>query len=210
MKLKTSSIGAIVGCAALGLVAVVASARTKVTEVKGTVSQILMNPEGDADGFLLQDGTQVHFPPHLSKDLQATVAANDAVTIQGVSEGSKRMRAETITNAKTNKVLKDTPPTVGRKEKAPPPPPAPGAGPGPRHESLTELSSEGKVTSQLYGPGGNVDGVILSSGAIVHVGPRLVDSSKVKMDVGSQLRASGFGTKNELGQSFEATKLENF
>ncbi len=51
----------------------------------------------------------MHFPPHLSKELQANIAAKDSVTVQGMSEGGKRMRAEVITNARTNKTLKDVP-----------------------------------------------------------------------------------------------------
>ncbi len=37
-----------------------------------------------------------------------------------------------------------------------------------------------------------------------------MDSSKAELSVGKQIRASGYGTKNDLGASFEASKLENF
>jgi hypothetical protein len=30
---------------------------------KGTVHQFLLNPHGDADGMILTDGTEIHFPP---------------------------------------------------------------------------------------------------------------------------------------------------
>ena len=35
-------------------------------EVGGTVELFLMNKHGEADGFLMTDGREVHVPPHLS------------------------------------------------------------------------------------------------------------------------------------------------
>lgn len=220
-------IGMIVAGAAIGTSAVVA-AREATVEKKGSVSQFLMNPEGDADGFLLGDGTQVHFPPHLSNQLRKLVHVHDDVTVKGVAERASTFRAETITNTKTGESLVDTPPSLGHAP--PPPPPAPGepagepphpgpdlAGPGPahghgpgRHEGLARLSVEGKITHQLFGPRGDVNGVILADGTIVHVGPKALDDAKASLEVGKKLRASGFGTKNDLGESIEATDIQNF
>lgn len=36
---------------------------------KGTVSRYTLTPRGDVDGLILADGTEVHFPPHLSTQL---------------------------------------------------------------------------------------------------------------------------------------------
>jgi hypothetical protein len=218
---KSKNILALLSVTALvGTSAVVAVARETKVERKGVVSRILMNPEGDADGLLLDNGTQVKFPPHMSKDLRATVAEKDAVTINGVEEKGQVVRADTIKNEKSGKSIKDTPPTHAKGEAPPPPPPGgpgakgphgPGPGPGPRgpREGLAELSVQGKITHQLFGPRGNVDGVILNDGAIVHVGPRALDNTKASLDVGKQIEAKGFGTKNEFGQSIEATELKN-
>jgi hypothetical protein len=38
-------------------------------EITGTVDQFLVNKHGEADGFLLTDGGEVHVPPHLSSRL---------------------------------------------------------------------------------------------------------------------------------------------
>ena len=35
-------------------------------ETKGVVDRFLINSHGDADGLLLKDGKEVHFPPHMS------------------------------------------------------------------------------------------------------------------------------------------------
>ena len=43
-----------------------ADAGKHLPEVIGTVDQFLVNKHGEADGFLLTDGGEVHVPPHLS------------------------------------------------------------------------------------------------------------------------------------------------
>lgn len=52
--------------------------------VSGKVERWLVNPNGDTDGFLLSDGTQVSFPPHLSTTLLQLVKAGDAVEVTGL------------------------------------------------------------------------------------------------------------------------------
>ena len=42
-------------------------------EVSGTFDRFLLNSHGDADGMLLIDGTEVHFPPHISAELRAAI-----------------------------------------------------------------------------------------------------------------------------------------
>ena len=42
-------------------------------ETKGVVDRFLINPRGDADGLLLKDGKEVHFPPHMSAAILAAV-----------------------------------------------------------------------------------------------------------------------------------------
>src|SRR6266852_9938369 len=51
--------------------------------IQGTVRQYLMNPEGEVDGLLLNDGTQVHFPPHMAIELVSAIKLNDPVNVQG-------------------------------------------------------------------------------------------------------------------------------
>lgn len=201
MRNKTKNVAAAVAVSlTIGTAAVVATAREKIIERKGVVSQVLMNPEGEADGLLLDDGTQIKFPPHMSSELRANVAVKDAVTVKGVEEGGRAIRGDTIVNDKSGKALADTPPTRGG---PPPPPPRPG------RESLARLTAEGKITRQLFGPRGDVNGVLLASGTQVRVGPRVLDDSKVSLEVGKSIRASGFGTKNQYGEAMEATEIEN-
>lgn len=53
-------------------------------EITGTVDQFLVNQHGEADGFLLTDGGEVHVPPHLSSRLLREVRPGSKVRIRGV------------------------------------------------------------------------------------------------------------------------------
>jgi hypothetical protein len=54
------------------------------TEAKGTVDRFIPNIRGDTWVLLLIDGTEVHFPPHLSAELAAAVKPGGEVTVRGV------------------------------------------------------------------------------------------------------------------------------
>ena len=44
-------------------------------ELNATIDRFLPNPHGGADGMILTDGTEVHFPPHMwggNPDIHAT------------------------------------------------------------------------------------------------------------------------------------------
>lgn len=49
----------------------------------GKVAELARNPHGDVDGLVLEDGTEVKFPPHQSRSLQELVAVGDQVTVDG-------------------------------------------------------------------------------------------------------------------------------
>ena len=166
-------------------------------ELKGTVQRFLMNPQGNVDGFMLDDGTQVKFPPHMSSQLTAVISPKDSVDVKGFRENAKVFKAETVTNTKTSKFVVEAPPIVGLDNKKP----RKGPKHGPRKfEGLQQLSAFGKIQAQLFGRHGEVNGIILSDGTIVHFDPRMLDDesdmSNVKTDVGQSLQASGLGTKN--------------
>ena len=53
-------------------------------ETTGAVDRFLINSHGDADGLLLKDGKEVHFPSHMSEAVLATVKTGDAVKVRGL------------------------------------------------------------------------------------------------------------------------------
>jgi hypothetical protein len=44
------------------------------------VARYTLTPRGDVDGLLLSDGTEVHFPPHISAQLVYAIKPGDAIT----------------------------------------------------------------------------------------------------------------------------------
>src|ERR1700678_4351826 len=106
--------------------------------VTGRIKTLLMNPNGDIDGLLLDNATQVNFPPHLSEALMQIARVGDTVSVQGPrGYGAGAMHATVITNTSTGKTMIDQPPAPDR---APPPPPA-----------LTALTANGHVIQLLRG-----------------------------------------------------------
>jgi nucleotide-binding universal stress UspA family protein len=60
--------------------------RPRVT-VSGTVRGWKENPHGDQDGFYLEDGTEVRFPPHRAREIQRIIREGRPVEISGIWHG---------------------------------------------------------------------------------------------------------------------------
>ncbi|MGI4799482.1 MAG: hypothetical protein ACRYG8_36690 [Janthinobacterium lividum] len=91
----------------------------------GKVAQYSLTPRGDVDGLILQDGTEVHFPPHLGTQLVFVAKPGDSVTIHGLKARNVPMvMAMQVTNDATSKSVTDAGPAGG-------PPPREDRGPGP-------------------------------------------------------------------------------
>ena len=167
------------------------------TTFTGQVQQYLLNPEGKVDGVLLSNGLQVKFPPHMGDSLVAMIAPGAGVNVSGTPGISTRfgqeVKAKSITNSQTNQTLVKQPPTV------PPQPPLQG--------NYSNLSVEGTAQQWLVGRRGEINGVILSSGAQVkfppHVRMHLLSLAKA----GDRVQAEGFGTSNSYGEVLQATGL---
>ncbi len=76
---------------------------------EGTVRELTANRHGDMDGFVLEDGTLVKFPPHQSRALQEFVSVGDRVSVAGrrheTPAGDIHLHADLITLASTGKTL---------------------------------------------------------------------------------------------------------
>ena len=52
--------------------------------VTSSVERFLVNPSGTADGMVLFNGVEVHFPPHLFAAVHTAVQIGDRITVYGV------------------------------------------------------------------------------------------------------------------------------
>ncbi|MBA2694170.1 MAG: OB-fold nucleic acid binding domain-containing protein [Rubrobacter sp.] len=55
--------------------------------ISGTVSGWKRNHHGDLDGFFLEDGTEVRFPPHRASEIESVVREGSVVEVWGARRG---------------------------------------------------------------------------------------------------------------------------
>lgn len=162
---------------------------TSLPETKGMVDRFLLNPHGDADGMLLTDGTEIHFPAHMSRHVLAGVKPGASVTVRGV-----RPRAANMIAAVSIQVG-DAAPIV---DQGPPEADAPDK-PGHKAETHELKDIEGVVKMILHGPHGETCGAILEDGTIVRLPPGEVAAMHGHLAVGNKLAARGECMTNAVG-----------
>src|SRR6266446_7710599 len=124
------------------------------TELAGTVSQYLLNPRGEVDGFLLDGCTVIKFPPHLARELIQVIKPKERVRANGHLEAEKLLKGHVIANPATGRAIREIKPT--------PPNRAGALGP------LQSLSVAGTIRVIRRNPHGDIDGVILEDGTLLH------------------------------------------
>jgi hypothetical protein len=166
------------------------------TVVQGVVAQYLMNPDGFVDGLLLSNNTVIRFPPHLSQVLTQTVSLQDIVRVEGFFESSGTFRASSIIDLQSRRTVADFPPPPGR-----PAPPYPGNLP------RRALSANGTIRVLIQGKRSEINGVVLADGTVIHFAPTVGVQYAALLRAGNQFAATGYGTSNEYGRSFEAIAI---
>ncbi len=166
------------------------------TVVQGIVAQYLMNPDGFVDGLLLSNNTIIRFPPHLGQVLTQTVSPQDIVRVEGSFESSETFHASSIIDLNSQRTIADSPPPPGH-------PPGPRPGTVPRRA----LSANGTIRVLTQGKRSETNGVVLADGTVVHFAPAIGVQYAALLRAGNQFAATGYGTSNEYGRSFEATAI---
>jgi hypothetical protein len=166
------------------------------TVLQGVVAQYLMNPDGLVDGLLLSNNTIIRFPPHLGQVLTQTVSPQDIVRVEGFFESSENFHASSIIDLQTQRTVADHPPPAGH-----PPPPRPGSLP------RRALSAHGTIRVLTQGKRSEINGVVLADGTVVHFAPTVGMQFATLLREGNQFAATGYGTSNDYGRSFEATAI---
>ncbi len=151
--------------------------------IKGKVAQYTLTPRSDVDGFILDDGTEVHVSPRLSTQLVFAVKPGDAVTIHGLrAKAVPLVAAMSVTNDATNATVVSS---------------------GERHQhgpAAATTEATGAVKAQLHGPQGELNGVVLTDGTMVRLPPPEATQLGDKLAVGKTVYARGEGVSNPLGK----------
>lgn len=177
------------------------------SEVRGTVRHLITNPGGEINGLILSDGTQISCPANMSPEITKIISANDPVTIVGVRDNDKILRAQKITNTATNQSV-----AMSSEEVLPAGETGQWRGyrPVPMSSGMKQLRAQGTIKSQIFDQEGQVSGVVLSDKSVVRFGPQVLGKSKAKVEVGKSIKASGYGTQSSTGKSIEATSISNY
>ena len=189
----------------LGVATAAASAQTAATtfdpaqmpETKGVVAQYDLTPRGDVDGLILTDGTEVHIAPYLGARLLDIVKPGDSVTIHGLrARVIPLVRAMSVTDDKTGETIADTSLLGG-----PPPPPRP----APAFGRSVEIHDTVKM--QLHGPRGELNGVLLADGTIVHMPPPEAMRLASLLVAGTAIAVAGDEISVDQGHAIAATAI---
>ncbi len=152
----------------------------------GTVKHFTITPRGAIDGVILDNGTDVMFPPYLSTQIAYAVKLGDSVTIHGLKAANEPVVQGVAITDGTHTVTDNGPP----------------AGFGPHHHGApTRMMVQGKVVQYLYGPRGEKNGVLLDDGTALHLPPPAIAKPSVAsmLKPGDTIAAVGVGTTNALG-----------
>ena len=174
--------------------------------VRGTIESMTTAPKGEVDGAVLDDGTVLHWPPHL-EDRFAEVAKKGArVTAEGSMrtgrEGDTRLEVRKLTNTDTDATVRNDEP--GPREKRPKGPPPP-----PRRSERTE-TVRGTVARLTTAPKGDVDGAVLDDGRVLHWPPHLEDRFSKVVKQGDRVEVTGSQAKTPKGdEHFEVASVTN-
>ncbi len=170
--------------------------------VKSKVARFLFHPRGDADGMLLANGLEAHFPPHLSRKVLRRIRPGERVTLYGVKpRGAEMIACVAIESGKGVRIDDTGPAANGRKGESPE---------NHRHaddDGLRRIEIEDTIERELHGPKGEVRGLLLSSSRIARFPPHAADGAQITAAIWSIDRRPGRGANGRWHRSDRGTCL---
>jgi hypothetical protein len=167
---------------------------TSLPETRGKVTRFLLNPHGEIDGLLL-GSRQVHFPPHLSKQLARQVAPGDEIRVRGVKpRGADMIAAVSLVTKSGALSIDEGPHHHGAKHQKP-------------HVERKPMEAFGEVTLSLFGPKGELRGALLDDGTCLRMPPHAAAELIDYLSPGAHVHAWGHGVKNRHGRTLEVDEI---
>lgn len=193
--------------------------------VRGKVERFTSAPMGEKDGAFLDDGSWLHWPPHLQDRFTAILNKGDQVRATGRTEtgpaGDKHFEVQRVTNLRTDETVENPdfangpppppPGPRGRKGRTAPPPPEPDRRPVRADRDNQDVGTvRGKVERFTTAPRGEKDGAILDDGMTLHWPPHMQDRFKAILKEGDRIRATGRKETGPAGDThFEVQSVTN-
>ena len=155
---------------------------SQLPESRGTVKQYTLTPRGDVDGIILNDGTEVKLPPHLSAQTVFAIRPGDNVSVRGLrARALPLVDAASITNVATGKRVVDN-------------------GPPDRPDVNGEQVISGRIAAQLHGKRGEVNGALLDDGTTLRLPPPEAERMQDWLRQGQTVSARGDVLDTALGR----------
>lgn len=174
-------------------------------ETKGTLDRFLINSQGEADGLLLKDGKEVHFPPHMGKAVVAALESGDAVQIRGVRPRDADMIAAVSIQAGDAAPIVDQ--GAAREERDNKKHDHAEAEKKAKPEPAKSADTEGVIKRVLHGPRGEKRGALLDNGVIVRMPPHVAAALRERLSPEHKLAARGPSLTNALGTVIDAREI---
>ncbi len=160
-------------------------------ENSGVVDCFLLNGEGDADGLVLKDGMEVHFPPHMGGDVLDAIRTGSTVHVRGVRpRGVAMIAAVSIAAEEGVRIVDNGPPEDDEARKA---------ARKLAHAKRTKMEAQGVVRQLLHGPKGEVRGVLLEDGRAGRFPPQTVQDIGAMLVPNASVLLRGEGMVTEYG-----------
>lgn len=153
----------------------------EVETVTGLVAEVVENDRGDVYGFTLEEGLQIHFPPHVGALVTKAVNVGDQITVRGRQE--TRPRGERVFAAQAIEAGEAT-----IKVEPPRPPHARGPRPG---AAGPPMEASGVVAELSVNPHDDVDGFTLEDGTVVKFPPHQGAKLAELVAVGAKVEVKG-------------------
>jgi hypothetical protein len=162
----------------------------------GEVVQFTQNAKGELDGLILDRDRQVHFPPHLGRQVAESIAIGDKVHVRGVRpRGAEVIAAVSLGKSHGTEIVDNGP--DAEKHRARPPQPKSRAPKG----KASRVS--GDVRLALHGPKGELWGALLADGTVVRLGPKEAARKAKQLVAGARFSAQGMAMENQYGRVVE-------
>jgi hypothetical protein len=127
---------------------------SQLPETRGKIKQYTLTPRGDVDGVILDDGTEIKLPPHLTGQVVYAIRPGDQVSVRGLrARAIPLVDATSITNVATGKSVVDN-----------------GPGGQPDRDGQ-EQAYGGRIVSVLHGKRGEANGLLLDDGTVLRLPP---------------------------------------
>jgi hypothetical protein len=188
MRCTLAVLGLTLSATALGQVTIPAgSVPSDLALVRGKVDRFTLSAEGQPDGFILDDGTEVHVHVYLASKLVAAVHRGEPVTVRGLrASGMPFFSASSVSSDLSHQVVADNgnPGTAG---------PAVASAPH-------EVTLEGTIARSIHRTDGAVIGAFLGTGVEVRMPDGVSADWPNLFKPGQNLAVMGQDVQTEFGR----------